>query len=718
VPARKRSGKGAPKQDVPDHYKAPLLGYMIAAINPVYLVRVELNGAIFYDTEEEDATKLAKYKQNFAEHLAFQGGESTQTTQPLLQDLENTTTLPFFKQTSILWLKNINLNDYGNTFPTVQVVVRSQQKYPSIGALLRGVIDYSGINQKSMTDFGFNALSVNLRVNKIPFYGAAFMLDGGTPLSWLQPFVEAWNLRTITRDGITTIDTILPFDEVTFSSVQINESDLLGLDGAPGYEVKVLGSESAPSQLALSYIDIDSESTPQVSYASLNRSNNTSNITSFDIKSIMPKFLADTLCERMLRNFWAKNKILTFVLPITSFKLVSNGDLVSFTEDDILQGVKWLVVSTSFGDKGFLEYSCVEFNPSHYAYSSFNTSITALGNSVVNETTLSQVRFEMLDIPALKDSDFNRLTPYYALSLNNFNAPVYLYQSTNNINYEYLELINKQNYFGVLETGITELLNPELLYENTSIEVSFDNLDFYLLSVSHTNWIKGSQLFLYKQNLYSYKTATFIGSTTDNLWRITGLIAGFRGTGASLFPLLTSNSDKDIIFIKNSDNSIQPNSLSIPLSANYSGVYYSKLGVSVNDDISNNISIDKDYYHNKAKAAAVQILPAKVFTSGVIQLRWITRSTEDNAFTLMDGVTQPLTVRDGASFLITIFDKLTFAIIRTVTVSNVNLWNYTVAMQQTDNTNFVDLRYKIVQQSNKDLLGAAISTIPYDVQVI
>lgn len=712
VKAQKRSGKGAPKADRPEHYQAPLLGYLIAAHNAVRLVRVELNGEIFYDIEETDGGKQKRYKKNFAEHISFQGGESTQTTLPLLIDLEGTTTLPRFKKTSILWLKNIDLSNYGNTFPTVSVIVKSQQSYPSIGAFLRGAITFSGINEKTQADFGFDILSVNLRVNKIPFYGAAFTLDGTTPLSWMQPFVEAWNLRTVTENGRTEIDTVLPYDELSYETVVVSIADLLGIESEPPFEIKTVGADAAASQIALSYIDIDGESTPQVAYASLNSATGTDNTTTFDIKSIMPAGLANTLAERMLRNLWSKNKVITFTLPIVAIKGITNGVLVRFEGDDLLEEVFWLIVSTSLGDKGFVEYSGVEFNPAHYAFSADNVSTIYDDDLSIDEVELSQVRFALLDIPLLDDADSDRLNPYYALDPSSFGAPVYLYSSTNNLNYLYLQQLNKDNYFASVVVGLPEGLEPEILYTNTSFEVEFTDLTVDLLSTNQAGWIKGAQLFEHKGCVYSYKQASFIGSTTENRWEIKGLIVGWRGTGTNISVLGVS---EEIVFIKNAD--ISPNSLAAAFSATYVGFYYSKLGISSQDDIANNIAVDQNYQNVKARAASVQILPAKVFSNGTIQIRWVKRSTSNNAFNLIDEVPQPNTTSDGETFVVKIFDSTTNALLRTASVTTNAFYNYTLAQQTLDdnNSNLTDLSYTVIQQSNHRLQGAVVGT-PYDTQ--
>lgn len=680
-------------------------------------MRLELNGEVFYDIEETDSKKLERYKKNFANHISFQGGESNQTIHPLLADIENTNTLPRLKKTSVLWLRNIDLSNYGNTFPTAQVIVKSQQQYPSVGALLRGIIDFSEVNDRSQEDFGFDVLSVDLRVNKIPFYGSAFMLDGTTPLSWMQPFVESWNLKTVTQNGRSVIDTILPYDELTYETIDLSVADLLGIEGEAPYEIKTLGGDTASSQLALTYIDIDSESTPQVAYASLNRALNSNNVTTFDIKTIMPAALANTLVERMLRNLWAKNKIITFSLPITALGYVTNGTLVRINGDDIISDMLWLIISPSFGDKGFIEYSGVEFNPAHYAFSADNVSNLYNSDLLVPATVLEQVRFELLDIPPLSDTDGDRLAPYYALGLSDFGAPVYLYSSTNGTNYQYLQLLNKESLFGTIESGDATLMAPELLYQNTSVEVSFSDLNADLYSTSLAGWVAGKQLFVYQGCIFSYKSAQFIGTSSDNRWKITGLIAGFRGTGTSVPIFDVGALDRDVIFIKNDD--ITPNSLASTLSPSFFGTHYAKLGISTSDDLTDNLVIDQSFNQVKARAASVQILPAKVFTNGTIQLRWVGRSTDDNAFTLLDETAQPTTTRDGTTYSVKIYQSYSNTLVRSVTVVNNTIYNYTLAQQNADggNTNITDLYYLVTQQSNHKLLGVVTGT-PYDIQVL
>jgi hypothetical protein len=258
---------------------------------------------------------------------------------------------------------------------------------------------------------------------------------------------------------------------------------------------------------------------------------------------------------------------------------------------------------------------------------------------------------------------------------------------------------------------------PELLYQNTSVEVSFSDLNADLYSTSLAGWVAGKQLFVYQGCIFSYKSAQFIGTSSDNRWKITGLIAGFRGTGTSVPIFDVGALDRDVIFIKNDD--ITPNSLASTLSPTFFGTHYAKLGISASDDLTDNLVIDQPFNQIKARAASVQILPAKVFTNGTIQLRWVGRSTDDNAFSLLDETAQPTTTRDGATYSVKIYQSSSNTLVRSATVVNNTIYNYTLAQQNADggNTNITDLYYLVTQQSNHKLLGVVTGT-PYDIQVL
>jgi hypothetical protein len=347
------SGKGSPRKPEAQHYKAPLLGYAIAAINPVDVVRIEVNSEIFYDAETQDSKIKTKSDYNKAHKFTWQSGNSSQSVHGNLPNYEGSTNLPTFKQTSVLWLRDINLNDFGNSYPTVQVIVKTQQKYPTLRSFLLGVIEYSKVNAKSQADFGFDLLSVDPRVASFPFFGASFMLDGSDPVSWIQPHIEAWNLKVQSNDGLLTIDTVLPFDDPDYEVLEIDIQSLLGIEGEPAFDIKMVGEDKIPTQLALSYIDIDSESTPQVAYASLGRAEY-HNSTSYDIKCILNSQVANTLAERMLRNLWVKSKTLTFTLPLNYLSSIQPGTIVCLKGSDSIENIQWQIVSASFGEKGFV----------------------------------------------------------------------------------------------------------------------------------------------------------------------------------------------------------------------------------------------------------------------------------------------------------------------------------------------------------------------------
>ncbi len=623
---------------------------------------------------------------------------------------EGTSDLPRFKKMSMLWLRNINLNDYGNSYPTCQVIVKSSQKYPSVGAFLRGVIDYSKVNLKSQADFGFAIISVAARVNKIPFYGASFTLDGSDPISWIQPIVEAWNLTVRSYYGRVTIDTVVPFDQATYDRAEIDINRNLGIDGNFSFEVKTAGEDKAPTQLALSYIDIDSESTPQVAYASLGRSEY-ENIVNYDIKSIMPAQLANTLVERMLRNAWVKSKTITFSLPITALDTIQPGKIVSLKGNEAIENLEWQIVSTSLGDKGYVEYSGVEFNALQYAFSANNNGNLGQSNLINPQGDINQVILKILDIPPLQDADI-RLAPYFALDKGTYSGSVFLYLSRNNLNFDYFETLNLDTPIAYLDTS-APTLDANVPYEFTTIDVTFNSAETALVSVGKKAWLRGDQLFVYQNCLYSYKTAVFVGTAAFNRWRITGLIAGFRGTGAFVAQLRTTEGDRDVVFIKGFNQT--PRELSNIIPNDYFDGFFSRIAESDFDDISNNITDNFSYIHRKAAVAAVQLLPAKIFTSGVIQFRWVARSSEDNALTLLDEVPQPIYNLNGSTFVIRIYNSAG-SLVRTANVSNVNLYNYSVADQITDgNLNIVDLEYTVSQQSNRDLLGYSF-TPPYDSQ--
>jgi hypothetical protein len=679
-------GKGSSRKQEQEAYVCDLVGYALTAGNSVKLLKLELNGEVVYEPASTNPDIIAK-TEDWQDRILFRSGAATQSPLPELVAIEGSNT-PAFKGMSYIMIENLNLSDYGNQYPTIKAVLQSEIEYPHLERFFIDLVNRSGTNTLANSGFGLNILTVDPSLSTLPFVGCALMMDGKDFRSLMQPLMEFFQLYIRTGNNHESIITLPAYNQLTVNNItSLKVTDLLGSGDAELYTYTDESVTEVPNELALTYIDYNTDFEPETSIAKVSRGQ--VNSTDFTFNYVYDRNIAQTGASRLLRNFWLRKAILKISLPIRFLDLVKQGQIVTFTDDEFLLGKNWIVNTVTIGDNGYLDISLNRYSPTPYVYKS-GIGIIPFGN--IPTSGGSQAEFQVLLIDSTTmATEASRVQPYLAVSSVGYTGTYYVYESTDNINFSLVHTGTQRTATGTLVNAFTVDAHHFYPSYDEVITVSLSNPTDTLSSVTEDQFWLGQNVISIDKQLVSYRTATLI---SPGIYELRGFMFG-AWDSEPLIGITYPAGTKVAQIKKPGFQTDRPTTVT----NNVQGLRYYKVAASPSTDILTLPTFPVNYDRNIGKALAPVVLnPVFDFTGAdaAYYLEWIPRTNNRTEYYLEDEIPLNPSNPDGELYRVRIYD-ITNTLIHTEIVPNARNFSYQSTLPY--------IRYTVEQNSGQANIG-------------
>jgi hypothetical protein len=623
----KSVGKGASQKQENEYYRVDVVAYAFSHTNPVKIRKLFINGELVYDPKATDAGTIEK-SNLWQSRYTFYPGTLTQDFSPEIAAIEGSGNVPNFRGMSYIVFNDFNLTDFGNQFPQITALLESTESFPTVADFLNDVIEKSGVNLDSQTYFGANTLNVVGPNLSAIFRGTAMMFDGKNYLEQIQPLVEFYQLIIKDDFGVNKITTPFNLTASNVDTISINLSEYASVSGEDLFSLSNVGILEAPNQLSVNYSNIGADLEPD---NVLERLSNIveSNATDISLPYALNRQEAATGAARVLRNFHSRKKVLSLRLPVVSFGQITQGTLISISDQPLLESEIWVVNSLTIGDNGFMDLKLSPLNTMSYYYSA-GVSNYLISNPSSNSNNSSNIIAKVLDSVSISTTT-NRINPYLAVSLTS-NTSYGVYTSTDGIAYTFKGNYTQQTSIGSI-TAFSVDLDTNKLYaqEDAWIEVDLENNKTFS-SVSEADWYLGTNVIsINGSGLVQFRDAQFLGGS---LWRLTGLIFNAFDTELITTPV---NVGDDVVLVKASNFSLDR--LDLLPSSTFNGTLYTKI---LPSGVTSLLTVDPiitAYSRNIGKALAPLLRqPSWNQISNAQTFRWSIRSIDRSNYLLTDGV--------------------------------------------------------------------------------
>jgi len=692
------SGKGGQPKQERDTFIVDAMAHALTYGEPVKLDELYLNGQLVYAPNSLNSLVQAQSAQFAADHLTFFAGDPAQTPSTLLESFSGVGNVPAFNSMSYVVLRALNLGDYGNSYPQVVAKVSSVANYSNAKLFLERALELSGINIDSQEAFGVDVLNIDQSVASIPFIGSIFTNSGNNIQSWIESFIELYQLvLEETADGIFSLKQPYDVTADVQNVVTVDALETLGVDGGDRYSLVNNTKDTVPSSVSLTYVDPLREMDENSATVYNTKAFETNDI-SVNIPYALSRSQAYTGCERIMRAAWSRKQTLTFSLPITGDFFLRVGELVRFLNEPTLEGSNWVVVEQTFSTKFFVEYTCVQLNRILYAYNK-NVLGSLFGRPTADSPfdVQSSLVFDIIDTPLINASDNQREGLYVAFEIPNTTSAVDVYISCDNgITFNNIGTINNStitgNLLSPLPTG-----DPHISDELSLVNVQLTDSTKALISVSEAEYLLNEQILHVNGEYISYRDATPLG---NGVFQLSGITRGVENTEHAV----QAHSSGSFLSFLAGDSTSRPR---IDMNPNDVGTKLFKLLVVGNNDLDGAISQTLNYEANSSKSLApIEEQPLLSGSDWIIS--YVDRSITDSARNLQNGLPLPANI-DGNLFEIELFDDGT--LIKSVFV-NGNSFTYTAAEQTADTGGLVtNLTFNVYQHRTTLPVGRGFESL-------
>jgi hypothetical protein len=210
----------------------------------------------------------------------------------------------------------------------------------------------------------------------------------------------------------------------------------------------------------------------------------------------------------------------------TRYKFTTNMEWVKLEPCDVVtvQDKVMRIISRNDGVNGILEFEAVAELPSYT-----NIGIGSIPSGYAEEELVARgpTVFEVLDLPPLRDADYNLSTEYLAASgvLAGWTSAALL-RSDNGDNYSLVSLISAESVMGYATTALGEWDGGNVVDEKNTVTVQL-NGNGTLSSITFDQAVNGEFPFVLGNEVIFGRTATLVST---GVYKLSGFLRGRLGT--------------------------------------------------------------------------------------------------------------------------------------------------------------------------------------------
>lgn len=284
-------------------------------------------------------------------YLAFYPGDKTQTPDPVLEAILGTGEVPGYRDLCYIVLGNLQLADYGNSMPSIEVELDGLE-IKSSGAILQNICERAGLSQGQFS----------VGVDKTEICGGYSISSAGSALACVQQLAEAYRFDIIERAGnISFVNRGLGMS----TCPEVGEYDAVEAGGShSGNPVNPARTEetSLPREVSVTYSDPDRDYQEGTQRAQA-LTNTATEIRNVSIPIVMSADKARALADKTLWEAWVGRVSCSFVGSDRLGYIVPGDSLVAPYRSTYSA---YRVESVTRGDNGLIEISARLNDPNVY----------------------------------------------------------------------------------------------------------------------------------------------------------------------------------------------------------------------------------------------------------------------------------------------------------------------------------------------------------------
>ena len=602
----------------------------VAEIKQIYL-----NDEIWYNAEGESTGTAINNDYILFNNLEIYLGTGTQNRSPTIESYEGGS-IPSFRHTCYLVIRDLPVINFGNRIPTVSVVVRSTQD--NFNTVVLDVCEKVGLVPNVDVDAG--------TTGNITIQGCVLKQDGSSPKALLDELKQRYFVISRYREDKIQF---IRQTEAAATVITLTEDDLAARDSSeqpgPRYRETFVSELELPSSVALQYFNVDDGfSTGLQSWDKANCEHyNPLKITA---NQVMKDEQALELCYRLLDQFWRQStrysgiKILPAFLDqiipgcLINLPLV-NGDVIQVQASSVNIGANLILEIEGYSYSGNIFSSTPPEPDTNYdpdLETPYYEDPTVI---VVDTNSLEPGAGGGVYIAVDSDSDFN-------------GGAIYAQQDGGE--YTQVGFVNSLSTLGV-SVGTVPLATGTDVTNTLTVELTRGTLD----SLTTTQFNNNSQILLIGDEQIVAKNATLVAPLT---YELTEIKRGVNGTTPA------SHADGSQVIMLRGNNSL----VRIPGNYNQIGQTYCFKVVPVGREVADVVSETcLTIEGNSYRAYAPISLTATKDAAGNIYLSWTPQHL------------------GGVPYVPELYDlEIGDPLERTVSELATRSYTYTVAQQTTD----------------------------------
>lgn len=477
--------------------------------------RIWLNNKLVYNPLSSDPGTVSKSAEFAADHLEIYYGDGLQVQSPTIQTYE-TEPFPAFRHRCYIVFKELNITDYGNSVPKVEVEIIATNTAPSLRFILEDVF-----NRK--TTISSSAIDAT-RLSSVICQGAILPQDGSSIRDFIEDLQQVYHFITVETNGIIKF---VPLNEV-LTPIDIPEEELgvreYGNEFPSLYKETRVQDLELPSEVQIEYNNIENDYLRglQSLYKATATHLNTLNLKT---STALTDDQALTASTKTLEYYWEQRRKYEILLNINYFTL-EPGALLNVPIRGNTAPIQ--IETVNKGVNGIAEISAV-------SYSDYVNQISVTAPTTGTYTPVDTINNQgtpttlILDLPLVRDTDgdlgvYGTAIPDPAAN-GNWNGGTF-YSAITGGSFAATASIPTLAATGVLDSDLPAG-NPYVVDRHSKFRVVLTPGTGQLQNITEDDFYNFQQLLHVNGELIAVQNATLL---TPNQYEIDTFIRGVRGT--------------------------------------------------------------------------------------------------------------------------------------------------------------------------------------------
>jgi hypothetical protein len=305
------------------------------------------------------------------------------------------------------------------------------------------------------------------------------------------------------------------------SIAALTADDLGAFENEPvaEWQISRQQEEELPQTLSIVYMDFNGS----YEKAAQNATRQTvlaGDVTTFQVPIVFTANESQSVAQKQMMAAW---------MGRTKYKFTTNMEWASIEPCDVVtvQDKVMRITSRADGVNGIIEFEAVAELPSIYT----NVGVGSLPSGYAEEEIVARgpTLFEILDLPPLRDADYNLPTEYLAATgvLDGWTSGAIM-RSDNGDNYSLISLVNTESVMGNATTVLGDWDGGNVFDESNTVTVQLSG-DGTLSSVTFDQALEGEFPFVLGNEVIFGRTATLVST---GVYTLSGFLRGRLGTEA------------------------------------------------------------------------------------------------------------------------------------------------------------------------------------------